>query len=436
VAFPTKATHQQTRAYNAALVLRALYEHSPISRAEVARMSGLTRTTVGDVVGELIGDGLAREVGRGPSTGGKAPILLELVEDARFVVGLDLGEFVFRGALVDLRGRVHETAERKVEGLDGDAALGVVHDLIDELVGRLPGGRSGALLGIGVGTPGIVDAATGTIRWAVNLDWQDLALGEILRERYDVPVQVANDSRAAALAIQLFDRPRADGPAGDAAATPGATPGATSGATSGAPPAARPNLVAITVGRGIGAGVVLGGELFHGDGFGAGEIGHTTVVDDGAECRCGRFGCLETVASSRALLARATEEAQVNPDSFLGARLTEAGEVRLADLAAGLAAGDEETRRVVAAAGRYLGQAVAALIGVLDVERIVLHGSVAGLGEPWLDAVQDEARRRSLALLARDVRIEIAPPMGDLVVMGASALLLTAELGLTVGAGR
>ena len=443
MAFPTKATHQQTRAYNAALVLRALYEHSPISRAEVARMSGLTRTTVGDVVGELIGDGLAREVGRGPSTGGKAPILLELVEDARFVVGLDLGEFVFRGALVDLRGRVHETAERKVEGLDGDQALGVVHELVDELVGRLSGGRGGALLGIGVGTPGIVDAATGTILWAVNLDWQDLPLAEILRERYDVPVQVANDSRAAALAIQLFDRPRADKRAGDAEAGHGAGPGAAPRAALGAAPAARPNLVAITVGRGIGAGVVLAGELFHGDGFGAGEIGHTTVEVDGAECRCGRFGCLETVASSRAILRRATELAADRPESELGRRLRENGELRLDDLAAILASGAsdaagardaEDARRIVVSAGRYLGQVIAGVIGVLDVERIVLHGSVAVLGAPWLEAVRDEAGRRSLGLLAKDVDIEIAPPIGDLVVMGASALLLTAELGLTVGA--
>src|SRR5262245_2738864 len=200
VVLPTKATHQQTRAHNAALVLRALYDHSPISRAEVARMSGLTRTTVGELVGELIADGMAREVGRGPSTGGKAPILLELVDDARHVVGLDLGEFVFRGALLDLRGQVVRTVERPVGGLDGEAAPEVVHELVDELTD----GRATTLLGIGVGTPGIVDAATGTIRWAVNLAWRDLPLGPILRERYGVPVQVANDSRAAALALQLF----------------------------------------------------------------------------------------------------------------------------------------------------------------------------------------------------------------------------------------
>jgi N-acetylglucosamine repressor len=403
VAFPTKATHQQTRAYNAALVLRALYDFGPISRAELARLSGLTRTTVGDLVGSLIDEGLAREIGRGPSTGGKAPILLELIDGARHVIALNLGEFIFRAALVDLRGQVQRTIERPVEGLNGDESLEVVHELIEELS---PGAPE-TLLGIGVGTPGIVDATTGTIRWAVNLDWQDLPLGEILRARHGVPVEVANDSRAAALAIELFSGARST------------------------------NLVAIQVGRGIGAGVVLGGDLFHGDGFGAGEIGHVVVDDDGAECRCGRFGCLETVASSRAITQSATEAARADPASNLGRRLAAnaSGELTLDDVRAALEEGDEPARRTVVSAGRFLGQAVAGLIGVLDVERIVLHGSVASLGEPWLEAVRDEARRRSLGLLVRDVSIELAPPIGDLVVMGASALLLTAELGLAAGAG-
>ncbi|HEX3265166.1 MAG TPA: ROK family protein [Candidatus Limnocylindrales bacterium] len=399
-----KATHQQTRAHNAALVLRALYDHGPIGRAGVARLTSLTRTTVGEITAELLEDGLAREIGRGPSTGGKAPILLEVIDGARHVVGLDLAEFRFRGALVDLRGNVVATAERELGGADSEAAVGLVHELIDELAA----GREDTLLGIGVGTPGIVDADTGTIRYAANLDWQDLPLGEILRARYGLPVEVANDSRAAALAIQLF---------GD--------------------PAERSrNLVAVTVGRGIGAGIVLQGELFHGDGFGAGEIGHTTVVDDGAECYCGRFGCLETVASSRAIVARAMEEARTDPGSFLATRLAEAGELRLSDLSDGVEAGDEPSRAVVVSAGRYLGQVVAALIGVLNIERIVLHGSVAALGDTWLEAVRDEARRRSLPMFAEATRIDNAEHIGDLVVMGASAVVLTAELGLTAGAAR
>ena len=272
---PAKATHAQTRQHNQRLVLRTVYDFGPISRAEVARSTGLTRTTVGDVVGELLDEGMVEEVGRGPSTGGKSPILLSIVGDARQVIGLDLGESVFSGALVNLRGEVRRVVELPVDGRNGDAALDLVFGLVDELLSE----STSTPLGIGVGTPGLVDTRTGTIRWAVNLDWQDLPLGGLLHERYGLPSNVANDSQAAALAEYTFG---AEGQRAE-------------------------NLVTIKVGRGIGAGLVLNGSLFQGDGFGAGEIGHVAVVDDGAACRCGRFGCLETVASSRAIATRAAE---------------------------------------------------------------------------------------------------------------------------------
>jgi N-acetylglucosamine repressor len=397
MSLPGKATHQQTRAFNQGLVLRTLYDFGPVSRAEVARLTGLTRTTVSELVGEIIADGLAREVGRGPSSGGKAPILLQIVDDARFVIGLDLGERAFTGALVNLRGEIQRLAEAPVEGRDGDEALDIVERLVDDLMAGAPG----AILGIGVGTPGLVDTETGTIRWAVNLDWQDLPLGRILRERTGLPTYVANDSRAAAVGEYLF--------AGDRRAS---------------------SLVAVKVGLGIGAGIVLGGELFQGDGFGAGEIGHTGVVDDGAACRCGRFGCLETVASSRAIVRTATEAARGAPESALGRILAAVGELTLEDIRGALEAGDEPTRRVVVGAARPLGQVIAAVIGLLNVRRIVLLGSVAELGEPWLAAVRDEAGRRSLGLLSADTTIELGRPNEQPVVLGASALLMTRELGL------
>jgi predicted NBD/HSP70 family sugar kinase len=397
MALPAKATHRGTRVHNQGLVLRTLYDRGPVSRAEVARLTGLTRTTVSQLVGEFLSEGLAREVGRGPSTGGKAPILVEVDGDARHVIGLDLGERAFTGALVNLHGEIRKTVTLPVGGRNGDDALEVVYRLVDQLATETPG----LLLGIGVGTPGVVDTDEGTIRWAVNLDWQDLPLGRLLRERFGVPTYVANDSQAAALAEYLF--------AGEGAAA---------------------NLVAIKVGHGIGAGFVLRGELFHGDGFGAGEIGHTAVVDDGKACRCGRFGCLETVASSRAILAEATDVATATPESFLAQRLAAGGALDLDDVRAGLAAGDEPTRRIVVAAGRFLGTAVAGLIGALNIHRIVLIGSVAALGDAWLEAVRDEAHRRSLAMLGVRTRIEIGRISTDEVVLGASALLMVRELGL------
>ena len=385
MALPTKATHQQTRVHNERLVVRTLYDLGPISRADVARQTGLTRTTVSDVVATLLEDGVVREIGRGPSSGGKAPILLEVDDDARLVIGLDLGEEQFAGSLVNLRGDIRRTVELDVAGRDGDDALALVFELLD----RLLDGSTAPLLGIGIGTPGLVDSQTGTIRRAVNLDWRDLPLGEIVAERYEVPVNVANDSQAAALAEYTYA-------GGDRV----------------------PNLIAIRVGPGIGAGLILRGALFQGDGSGAGEIGHVVVDDDGAACRCGRTGCLETVAGLHALESRAAAATGRPTD--------------LAAIRAALDAGAAWALAIADDAGAALGRSIAGLIGALDIERILLLGPVTGLGEPWLAAVRREARRRVLALLADDIEIAVARPTSNVVVRGASALLVARELGLSL----
>lgn len=382
--FPTKATHAQTRAHNASLVLRAIYDLGPISRAEIARRTGLTRTSAGELVADLERDGLARDAGKAPSTGGKAPTLVELVDDARHVVTLDLGERTFTATLLDLRGRIQRRTTRDLAGADGEAALALVVDLIEEILG----GPHAPILGIGVGTPGIV-ADDGTIRWAVNLAWKDLPLAEILRERFGLPAVVVNDSRAAALATYLFageDRPT--------------------------------NLVAIKVGRGIGAGLIFRGELFGGDDDGAGEIGHIVVDPDGAECHCGRFGCLETIASATAILRSA---ARLDLDIRT-----------IADLAVAAADGDERALSLIRTSGRAMGSAIANLIGTLDIRHMVIHGSVTALGEPWFEAIRDEATRRSLGPLVREARLLDGGVGDDLTLVGACALVLTGELGLTV----
>ena len=380
--FPAKATHAQTRAHNAALVLRALYDLGPISRADIARLTGLTRTSVGELVADLERDGLAEDVGRGPSTGGKQPTLVALKDDARTVITLDLGERTFTAALANLRGELTTKRTRDLEGRDGDQALELVHELIDDVRRE----ATSPILGIGVGTPGVVDA-DGTIRWAVNLAWQDMPLARILEERHGLPAVVANDSRAAALATYLFggdERPQ--------------------------------NLVVIKVGRGVGAGLILRDQLFGGDGDGAGEIGHVVVDPDGMQCHCGRFGCLETVASAPAVVRAAGS----------------AGVTTLAELVDRTTAGDDRVLPVVLAAGRSIGAAIAGLTGALDVRHITIVGSVTALGEPWFEAIREEAGRRSLGPLARETQIIDGGTGEDVTLLGACALLLTRELGLTV----
>ncbi len=384
---PPKATLRETREHNEQLVLATIYDDGPVSRAEVARRTGLTRTTVSDVVDRLIRAGLSREVGRGPSTGGKAPILLQVPDDARLLVGVDLGDTVFRAATVNLRGEILHRIEVPSEDADGQAAVDRALDLLDRLISM----RVGQVVGIGIGAPGLIDTTDGTVVQAVKRDWRNLPLAAMVGARYGLPVYVANDSQVAALAEHVFGAVRSA------------------------------NLIAIKVGLGVGAGLVLNGELFQGDGFGAGEIGHTVVEPDGEVCRCGSRGCLETVASSRAVLARL--------------QVLRGEPVSLESAVEAFRQGDPGVRRVVLEAGERLGVAVSGLIGALDVHRIVLAGTMAAFGEPWLDAVRASLRRGALPALARQVQLELGG-IDDIVILGASALLMTRELGLNLRPSR
>lgn len=390
-----KATHQQTRAHNESLILRTLFDRGPISRAAVARMTDLTRTTVGDVVENLLASGIAHEVGRGPSPRGKAPILLEIVEDARLVVGLDLSEPAFVGALVDLRGHLRRVIVR--EAADGGAsALDTAMAIVDELIAT----ATRPVLGIGIATPGLVDTARGTIIRAVNLTWENVALAAAFEERYGLPTQIANDARAVATGEELFGSSIGSG-----------------------------NLVAVKVGTGIGAGIILRGELFHGDGFGAGEIGHVSVVAGGLVCRCGAQGCLETVASSSSMLRLAAEAASLAPASPIGRIARTSNRLVVSDLTRAMALGDQAVAEIVADAGRFLGSVIADVIATLNVRRIVLFGTATELGEPWVEAVRAGAAARSYGALYAQTQISIGQRTEDAVVRGAVALLMSHELG-------
>jgi N-acetylglucosamine repressor len=366
-------------------VLRTIYDRASTSRADIARMTGLTRTSVSHLVSELIASNLVEEVGRGPSSGGKAPILLAVRADGRHVIGLDLGESCFSGAVVDLRGRVLHSASRPLEGRDGGAALRLVFELVQALIAS---NGTRPLLGIGIGAPGLIDSRTGTVRWSVNLDWADLPLGPIVAERFGLPVVVANDSQAAALGELMFVHA-----------------------------SRHASLVAIRVGRGLGAGIILNGQLFQGDGSGAGEIGHTAAVPDGERCRCGSLGCLETVASMSAMVRAAQ---RLDPQVSDERTLVEAFQ-----------SGHPGARSIVIEAGHRLGVAIGALIGALNVARIVLVGPAAALGEDWLSAVREKAATSSLPLLAPSTHIDLGHSGEDGVLLGASALLMARELGLS-----
>lgn len=383
-----KATHQETKKHNRDLVLKTIFDNETISRAEIARVTRLTRTTVSDVVDTLLGEGLVQEVGVGSSIGGKSPILLSLVKDARYMISLNLAYDQFCGAIVNLRGETKEMISLPVSGRDGEQALALVYEILDKLVQL----EWKPLVGIGVGTPGLINTKEGMVVNAVNLDWQNLPLAKLLRQRYQLPVHVVNDSQAAAIGEFVY----------------------------GGGYKADENLVVINVRQGIGAGILINGKLFQGDGGGAGEIGHVVVQENGLLCRCGKHGCLETLASARAVVQRARLLA---PD-FPSSDLAKMNEIDLDILQETFNANDPLAEKVVIEAGEYLGLSIASLISILNIQKFVLTGDMTRFGLRWLDAIREKARQATLSKLAEGTSIEIARLDYHGCILGASALNL------------
>jgi N-acetylglucosamine repressor len=384
-----KATRQHTKEHNRNLALKTIFEHESISRAEIARITRLTRTTVSDIVADLLAANLVSEIGVGSSLGGKSPILLSLVDDSRYLIGVDLAYNQFSGAVVNLRGKIRQMVSIPVNFRNKDESLAAVYKILDQLMES----ACQPMIGIGVGTPGLVDTGEGVVVNAVNLDWKNLPLARLLKERYHLPVYILNDSQAAALGEYTYGK----GHTADS------------------------NLIVINVRQGIGAGIVINGRLFQGDGGAAGEIGHVVVIQEGGDlCRCGNYGCLETVASSQAIVKRAQLLASQNPGSQLSQDFQE---IDLDTIEMAFNAGDPLARQVVLEAGRHIGLAISNLVGTLNIHKIVLAGVMTCFGKPWLEAVRESMSHATLSSLAQDTVVEIGQLGGNGVILGASALL-------------
>ncbi|WKZ34277.1 MAG: ROK family transcriptional regulator [Anaerolineales bacterium] len=374
-----KATHQQTKQHNRDLVLRTIFANESVSRAEVARVTNLTRTTVSEVVSGLLTEGLVEEVGRGESIGGKSPILMSVVADSRYLIGLNLAQDKFIGAIVNLRGDIKEMVEAPVHDDNGRNALELVYQIIDQLLRK----RLKPIVGIGVGAPGLINTREGVVIDAVNLQWQDLPLGQLLKKKYKLPVSVLNDSQATAIGEYVY----------------------------GGQHAADENLIVVNVKHGIGAGILISGRLFQGDGGGAGEIGHVVVQENGELCRCGKRGCLETISSARAVIqqlkARSLDQAQ-----------------------SAFEAGDAEANRVVMTAGHFLGKSLGNLIGTLNIQKIVITGDMTRFGNAWLDAVNSSMQGAALSRMSEGTRLELGALDYRACILGASAFLLLDDYSL------
>ncbi|MGH8888613.1 MAG: ROK family transcriptional regulator [Acidothermaceae bacterium] len=377
------------RKSNRASALSAVYLNGPMTRLEIAAAAGVSPATVSNLVGELLEQGILVEAGAEDSDGGRPRALLQVNPSYGYVVGVDIGETAVLVEIFDLDMRVlssqsltppaaglpaEKTAARVLEGLDRViAASGVAPD---------------AILGVGVGLPGLVEHGDDAVVHAQTLGWDAVPFGRLLRRGTTLPLLVDNGAKTFGQAEKWF------GAARDA-----------------------DNAVIVLLGTGVGISIFAGGQLYRGASSSAGEWGHTTVMVNGRRCRCGASGCLEAYVGGRAIVARYEElrrRASANSDSDLAHRLTKI---------ASAGSRDKSASRVLEETALYLGAGIADLINLFNPERIVIGGWVAQtLGEPLLMAVREEAAKHALRMPFNDVTIVPAELGRDAVALGAATL--------------
>jgi predicted NBD/HSP70 family sugar kinase len=380
------SSQRAVRRFNLGLVLRQVAEHGPRSRATIAIDTGLNKATVSRLVSELIELGLLAETGvEARATVGRPGHMLAVAGEGAVALGLEINVDYLGVRATDLAGRSRyraiETEDNRLRETEVvlDRLAELARDALREV--RAQGLRP---IGATVALPGLVDVERGALLTAPNLQWSDVEVVELLRERIDdeLPLDADNEANLAALA-ELWE-------------------GAAVGVS---------DFMYASGQVGVGGGVVLGGELFRGHrGFG-GEFGHMTVEADGALCACGSRGCLETLCGLESLLGN--EPA-----------LTVASGRRVAILARRARAGDPEALAIVGECGRWLGVALGNVVNLLSLETIVLGGHFAPI-TPWLaPAIGAELRSRVLggpAAVPSLVPSSLGP---DAAVRGAAATQL------------
>ncbi|NPV54778.1 MAG: ROK family transcriptional regulator [Firmicutes bacterium] len=373
--------------------------HGPIARYEVAKATGLTPPTVTVIVNDLIKAGVVREVGHGESSGGRRPVMLELNPRAAFVfaVRVQRGEAVT--ALLDLVGNVLDRRRLRLDTSLPEDVVEAIGASFDSLLAST-GVRRNDVLWCGVASPGLVDPHRGVVERSSNLIWEKIPFGAMLsRQLVGIPVHVENISNAAALAEKVY------------------------GSGQGCP-----NLIYLNLSVGVGAGIIIDGEVYGGARGYAGEIGHMALVPDGGpECTCGRCGCFEAMCGVRAVLERV--KAVVSEEELARYGLSRQV-IGIDDVVKPPVVEFPRVRDILGQVAYLIGVVAANLINLFNPEMVILGGELARAGNVLLDVVNQVAKERALWEMGETVKIVRSSMKEDPPLMGAYALALENIFGM------
>lgn len=362
---------------NTAIVLEAILRGAPLSRAQISEKTGLNKATVSSLVQDLIDGSVVREIGTGVSSGGRKPVMLEFVAGAGYAVGIDLGVNYIRGVLTDLRGTIVAESTLPLKQHEPDRVTEELFRCIDSLIAEKPPSPYG-VTGIGVGVPGLVDE-TGSVLFAPHLRWRGVPLRRILTDRYKLPVTIDNEANAGALGEQIFGAGRRID-----------------------------TLVYVSVGMGIGTGLILQRNLYKGASGFSGEMGHLSVEAFGKPCSCGNRGCWEMYASEQALLEKAAKHGYEDLEGLLKAAES----------------GREEVAALLEEIGEYLGIGIANIVNIFNPDAVII-GNRMSQTRPWIEtSLRRTVVQRTLGFHLRSVQLLFAELGERSAMLGAAQMAI------------
>ena len=380
------------RTMNRSLVLNLIHGRGPLSRTEIARSSGLGNATVSEISSELVATGLVEEVGEGESTGGRRPLLLQLNPNAGYVVGIKVMEQTITCALADLNAKVIAHYSYLVGADHSPVAIQTL--LIETVTEALHNAQISTkrVLGIGIGLAGLIDARHGIVRYSPYFDWHDVDFAKQLVAHFDLPVYLENDVNTLTVAEQWFGHGRGID-----------------------------NFVVVTVGRGIGSGIVMNGQFCR---EAAGEIGHLTMIPNGPRCPCGKQGCLEAISADPAVLRAVRERLAEGQVSVLSQSLSRSGELTLDDVLNAADTGDSLAIKALDNSGYFLGMGIANLVNLLSPQLVIVSGEGMRAGKYRIEAMQRAIREHVFNGLGEHLRL-VEEQIGDETwARGAASLVL------------
>lgn len=375
---------QLIKRMNKTIVLDTIRQRQPLSRADISSAIGLNKATVSSLVSELIDSHFVTEIGPGESSGGRKPTLLLFNKHAGFAIGVDIRVSDLLTVLVDLDGNVIREKSVPLEDFTPINVLDQIRKTIRLISRKIPDSPYG-IVGIGIGVPGLVDENSQVVS-APNLGWDQIDLMTVLTSEFGANIHIDNEANAGAIGEKLF----------------------------GAGVDAR-NLIYVSIGVGIGAGIIVGGELYRGASNFSGEVGHMTIAEDGPLCRCGNRGCWETLASEKTLLSRYNQR---YPDlSCKYENIVEAAKK-----------GDSVAIELFQEIGSQLGVGLANLINILNPELIVIGNRLSIAGDFLESTMLSTIKERSLSYHRKKTRVDFSKLNIRSTALGAASLPITSFL--------